>query len=510
MPAPPPAAAAIPTPPERVDLDAVYKIKEEGFQRSQIMELESYLTDVYGPFLTGSPNIKTGADFIQKKLTEYGLVNVHLEKYPFGRGWANERFYAHVVAPQPWPLIGHVKAWTPGTNGMVSGEAVEAVIQSEKDFDRFRGKLKGTFALLEPAREVKALFDAPARRYTDAELTDLARQPDPTRAGMMRGRPANYREQQAFNQKKLAFLLSEGVLATVEPSRLGDGGTVFLGSGGSRDPKDPPVPTEVVLAVEHYNRIVRTLDKKVPVTLEMNIQNRFYDADQDAFDVIAEIPGTDKRDEVVMLGGHYDSWHMGTGATDNASGTATMMEAVRILKATGLKLRRTVRIGLWSGEEQGLLGSRAYVKAHFANPETMQVKPEHAKLSAYFNVDNGGGAIRGIYQQSNEEVAPIFAAWIEPFRNLGMTTESIRNTGGTDHLSFDAVGLPGFQFIQDPIEYSTRTHHSNMDVYERIQPADMLQNAVIVASFVYHAANRDSLLPRKPLPTPQPPRPITN
>jgi Zn-dependent M28 family amino/carboxypeptidase len=296
------------------------------------------------------------------------------------------------------------------------------------------------------------------------------------------------------------------VAAVFEPSRIGDGGTVFVQGGGSRNPSDPPAPTQLVLAVEHYGRIWRTLEKKVPVTVELDVRNSFHDADRNSYNVLADLPGSDPKlaSEIVMLGGHFDGWHAGTGATDNAAGSAVMMEAIRILKASGLKLRRTVRIGLWGAEEQGLLGSRAYVKEHFADRETMALKPEHAKVSAYFNVDNGTGAIRGIYQQGNEAVAPIFAAWMEPFRNLGMTTMTIRNTGGTDHLAFDAVGIPGFQFIQDEIEYDTRTHHSNMDTYERIQAADMMKNAVIVASYVYHAANRDQMIPRKPLPKPAP------
>jgi len=261
----------------------------------------------------------------------------------------------------------------------------------------------------------------------------------------------------------------------------------------------------VTLEVEHYGRILRTLQKKIPVALQMDISNRFYDDDQSAFNIVGELPGTDKADEVVMLGAHFDSWHTGTGATDNAAGSAVMMEAMRILKATGLKLRRTVRIGLWTGEEEGLLGSKEYVKAHFGDPATMKLRPEHAKLSGYFNVDNGTGQIRGVYLQGNEAVAPVFQAWMEPFRNMGMTTLAIRNTGGTDHQSFDAVGLPGFQFIQDEVEYNSRTHHSNMDTYERLQPTDMMRNAVIVASFVMNAANRDEKLPRKPLPLPTPP-----
>ncbi len=323
------------------------------------------------------------------------------------------------------------------------------------------------------------------------------------RSPFVEARIAEFRAQRELRQKIQKFLVEEGVAAWLEQAR-GDDGTVFVQAGGSRDPKDPPAPPTLAVASEHYGRIYRLLEKNIPVTLEVNIVNRFYDDDLNSFNIIGEIPGTDRPDEVVMIGAHFDSWHAGTGATDNAAGSAVMLEVMRVLKATGVPLRRTVRIGLWTGEEQGLLGSRAYVKAHFGDPETMQLKPEQAKLDAYYNVDNGTGRIRGIYLQGNEAVAPIFAEWMKPFAALGMTTLTIRNTGGTDHLSFNAVGIPGFQFIQDPIEYETRTHHSNMDVYERIQEADMKQMVAIVASFVYLTANRDQMLPRMPLPRPQP------
>jgi hypothetical protein len=489
---------------ERLDYDAVYRIKDEGFQRSRIMEVMSYLTDVYGPRLTGSPHIREAAEYAKTRLAGWGLVNVQLEPWgEFGRGWTNERFVAHALTPRAYPLIGYPRAWTPGTNGPVRGEAVMAVVESDRDIEAFKGRLGGKFVLTAPMREVGAQFDPPARRFSDKELDEITTQEDPRQR---RGRPQLSPERQAFQRRRTQFFVDEGVAALVEPGR-GDGGTFFVGSGGSRDPKEPPVAPQVVLAVEHYGRIVRTLEKKIPVTLEMDIRNTFHDKDRTGFNVIGEIPGTEKADEVVMLGAHFDSWHAGTGATDNAAGSAVMMEAVRILAATGVRLRRTVRIALWTGEEQGLLGSRAYVKRHFGDRETMALLPAHAKLAGYFNVDNGTGTIRGVYLQGNEAVAPIFAAWMEPFKSLGMTTLTIRNTGGTDHLAFDAVGLPGFQFIQDPVEYDSRTHHSNMDVYERIQPVDMMNNAVIVASFVYHAANRDEKLPRKPLPRPQPSRP---
>jgi Zn-dependent M28 family amino/carboxypeptidase len=281
---------------------------------------------------------------------------------------------------------------------------------------------------------------------------------------------------------------------------------VFVQSGGSRNPQDPPTIPQFVLAAEHYNRLVRILEKQIPVTLEFDVRNTFHDADQTAFNVIGEIDGSDRAHELVMIGAHFDSWHAGTGATDNAAGVAVVMEAMRILKTTGAGLRRTVRVALWTGEEHGLLGSRAYVDRHFADRATMALKPDHARLSGYFNVDNGTGAIRGLYLQRNEAIAPVFRAWMEPFHNLGMTTLTIRNTGGTDHQAFDAVGLPGFQFIQDDIEYDSRTHHSSMDEFDRIQAADLMQNAVIVAAFAYHSANRDALLPRKPLPRPQRPQ----
>jgi carboxypeptidase Q len=366
--------------------------------------------------------------------------------------------------------------------------------------------LKGKFVLTTPMPDVPASFDPLAQRYTDEQLRDLERETDAGARGGRFGRgglPGGGRGQAlAFAQTRTQFFKDEGVLAVVTPGR-GTGGTVFVQSGGSREANAPDTVPAVTIAVEHYGRILRTLQKEQLVRIDLEVKNTFYD-DTKSFNVIGEIPGTDKADELIMLGAHFDSWHSGTGATDNAAGSAVMMEAMRILKQSGLPLRRTVRIGLWGGEEQGLLGSRAYVTEMFADRTTMAVKPAHAKFAGYFNVDNGTGAIRGIYLQGNEAAAPIFEAWMKPFNNLGMTTLTIRDTGGTDHQSFDAVGLPGFQFIQDPVEYNTRTHHSNMDVYERIQDEDMKKNAVIVAAFVYQAANRDQPLPRKPMPKPQP------
>jgi carboxypeptidase Q len=498
--------------PEKVDLDAIYKIKAEGFQRSQVMNIVSWLTDVYGPRLTNAPGFRKAGDWAVAEMTKWGLANVRLEPFAFGRGWSNDKFYAMATTPGgSFPIIGMSSAWTPGTNGLIKGDVMHAVIETDEDIAKFKGQLKGKFVLTAAMRDVAALWTPSSERYTDEELKGLERETDATPRGGRGGRagapgrqggPGRGQGAQGFTQRRTQFYKDEGVLGVISPGR-GDGGTVFFGGGGSRDANAPAGVPTFAIAVEHYGRMMRTLDRKMPVTIEMDVKNTFYD-DLNAFNVIAEIPGTDKADEIVMLGAHFDSWHGGTGATDNAAGSAVMMEAMRILKTSGLKLRRTVRIGLWGGEEQGLIGSRDYVSKTFANRTDMKLLPGHAKFSSYFNVDNGTGAIRGIYVQGNEAVAPIFEAWMKPFHNIGMTTVTIRDTGGTDHQSFDAVGLPGFQFIQDGIEYDTRTHHSNMDTFERIQEEDMRKNAVIVAAFVYQAANREEKLPRKPLPPPQP------
>jgi hypothetical protein len=481
------------------DPTVISRFQDEGTQHSHIMEVMGYLTDVYGPRLTNSPNIREAGEYAIKTLSAWSLANVHEETWgPFGRGWSNELFEASEIAPRHFPLIAYPKAWTPGTNGPITAGAIYAKIEKEEDFAFYRGRLRGMFVLTAPMRVVEAQFEAPAHRYTDQELADLA-QPRPPQPPAEKATRDRLRKQQEFNEKLVKFLTDEGAVAWLEPAPH-DGGIVSVMGGGSRDPKDPPVLPRVAVDVEHYGRIFRTLEKNIPVTLRINIANKFYDENLDSFNIVTEIPGTDKLDEVVMLGAHFDSWASGTGATDNAAGSAVVMEAMRILKTCGVKMRRTVRLALWTGEEEGLLGSRAYVMDHFADRNSGDLKPGHAKLSAYFNVDNGTGKIRGIYLQGNEAVRPIFEKWMEPFKPEGMTTLSARGTGGTDHVSFDEVGLPGFQFIQDPIEYETRTHHTNMDVYERIQAADLKQMAVIVASFVYMTANADQLLPRKPLP----------
>jgi hypothetical protein len=505
---------------EKVDYDAIMRIKDEGFgTSSRVMEFSSWLTDVYGPRLTNSPQYKAAGEYVRKQMTEMGFVNVKLEPWgPFGRGWSNEYTNVRVVAPYSATLMAYSKAWAPGTNGPLKADAALVTLEKEQDLEKAKGTLKGKFVLLQPAADVKPLFEAPGRRYSDADLDKLTKE-STTRGGMRGGRPplpgqpnpfGNMAAQMEFRKKRTAFLVAEGVAGIISPSSCarGDSGSVCVSAvspgEGSRDPKEPTALVQLVVASEHYGRLVRTIEKKLPVSIEADVKNTFSDEDQNTFNVVAELPGTDKADEVVLLGAHLDSWHAGTGATDNGASCAVMMEALRILKASGLKPRRTVRIGLWGGEEQGLLGSRAYVKDHYADRETMTLKPEHAKLAAYFNMDNGGGAFRGIYMQNNDAAASVIAAWMEPFRSLGMTTISPQPTGGTDHQSFDAVGLPGFQFIQDPLEYSTRTHHTNQDVYERLIADDLKQNAVVIASFAYHAAMRDEKLPRKPLPKASP------
>ena len=503
---------------EKVDLETISRIRYEGFRDSKVMELASGLMDSIGERLTGSPNMKRANEWTRDQLTAMGLSNAHLEPWgPFGRGWANQYTNVRMTSPDIVPLIVYAKAWTPGTNGVVSGKCVRATIEDKKDFDKYRGKLAGMIVILGPDAEVKTITEAPFKRLSDDDLSKISEYEIPGERPAFR--MAEIAKRRQFVKDLNQFFADEKVLAVVDHSRgTAGGGTVFVQSGGSYKIGETTTVSQLTMASEHWSRIARLLQQKKEVTLELNVANTFYDDDPMQYDTIAEIPGTDRKDEVVMLGAHLDSWHAGTGATDNGAGSIVMMEAVRILKALDIHPRRTIRIGLWSGEEEGLLGSQGYVEQHFGSRPPMDdpnmkgmptllrreagpvtVKPEQAKVSAYFNVDNGSGKIRGVYLQENEAVAPIFEAWMRPFKDLGMTTLTMRNTGGTDHLSFDAAGIPGFQFIQDPIEYETRTHHSNMDVYDRLQPEDLKQISVIVASFVYDAAMRDQMLPRKPI-----------
>ncbi len=506
---------------EKVDLEAISRIRYEGFHNSKVMEYATGLMDSIGERLTGSPNMKRANEWTRDQLTAAGMSNAHLESWgPFGRGWANQYVNARMTTPDIVPLLVYAKAWTPGTNGVVTGKCIRVTIEKKEDFEKYKGKLAGMVVITGPDADVKPIAEAPYKRYSDEDLAKTSEYEIPGERPPFRMSEIARRRQ--FQKDLNQFYADEKVLAVIDHSRgTAGGGTVFVQSGGSYKPGETTTVPQLTLASEHWTRIARLLQQKKDVTIELNVINTFYDDDLMQYDTIAEIPGTDKKDEIVMLGAHLDSWHAGTGATDNGAGTIVMMEAMRILKAIGIMPRRTIRIGLWSGEEEGLLGSQGYVEQHFGSRPRMDdpnmkdmptllrrdagpvtVKPEQAKVSAYFNVDNGTGKIRGVYLQENEAVAPIFEAWMRPFKDLGMTTLSMRNTGGTDHLSFDAVGIPGFQFIQDPIEYETRTHHSNMDVYDRLQPEDLKQISVIVASFVYEAAMRDQMLPRKPIEKP--------
>jgi len=488
---------------QQSDTEAIARLKTEAFEHSQVMELTSWLTDVHGPRLTGSPITKAAGDWAVETLRSWGLQNVGFEWWgPFGRGWVNEKFYAQVTAPVPFPVIGYPNAWTVGTDGPVKGGFVIIDIGrlTVDSLARFKGTLRGKFVLARPEPEVEPIFQAPGRRLSEAALDTLATetQTPPRRFRRPEQAPSNDPNRILTQAELMPFWVDEGVAALLFPGR-GSGGTVFPVGTGSRAVDPPPSVPELSLAVEHYGRIYRMVEKQVPVEMELDVRNRFYGDDLRSFNVVAEIPGTDKKDEVVMLGAHFDSWHTATGATDNAAGSAVMMEAIRVLKASGVKLRRTVRLALWTGEEQGLIGSREYVRAHFGDPRAGSVTPEQAKVSAYYNVDNGTGAIRGVYLQGNAAVDSIFKAWMRyvDSDSISVRHTTLRGTGGTDHLSFDAVGIPGFQFIQDPIEYATRTHHSNMDLFERIQPTDMRHNALVVAAFVYLTANREAMLPRK-------------
>jgi carboxypeptidase Q len=504
--------------PEKVDLETITRIRYEGFRNSKVMDYATGLMDSIGERLTGSPNMKRANEWTRDQLTAMGLSNAHLEPWgPFGRGWANQYVNVRMTSPDIAPLLVYAKAWTPGTNGVVTGKCIRVNIEKKEDFDKYKGKLAGMILIFGPDAEVKPIIEAPYKRYTDDDLAKTAEYQIPGERPPFRF--ADFVKRQQFVKELNQFLADEKVLAVIDHSRgTAGGGTVFVQSGGSYKTGETTTIPQLTMASEHWSRISRLLDQKKEVTLELNVVNTFYDDDPMQYDTIAELPGTDKKDELVMLGAHLDSWHAGTGATDNGAGTIVMMEAMRILKTLDIKPRRTIRIGLWSGEEEGLLGSQGYVQQHFGSRPPMDdpgmkdmptlmrreagpvtVKPEQAKVSGYFNVDNGTGKIRGIYLQENEAVLPIFEAWMRPFKDLDMTTITMRNTGGTDHQSFDAVGIPGFQFIQDPVEYESRTHHSNMDVYDRLQPEDLKQMAVIVASFVYNTAMRDQMLPRKPI-----------
>ena len=523
---------------DRVDLSVVQRIKAEAFDHSQVMDTLSLLTDRYGPRLTGSPEAQEAADWTAGRLKAYGLHNVHLEPWgPFGRSWDLQEYSVEMIEPRYSHLRATPLAWTKSTNGTITGEPILTPLtrsyspqKAQEDLDKFiatyRGKLQGKIVLLSDPAPVPPAATPLFKRDTDTDLSDLAKAPTPTEKLPIDMKNLQVpddpqKRRQFFNsltedqidqifvaikdtRSKLSdFLIQEGAVAGFISDDRAKGGLTFAEQAVAYEAKYPLALPTFSVTREQYNRIARLLAKKQPVKLRVNLKATASDKDVDSFNIIGEIPGGAKKDEVIMIGAHFDSWHGGTGATDNGAGSAVMIEVMRILQALNLKMERTVRIGLWTGEEEGLLGSKAYVKQHFADSATMKTTPEHAKLAGYFNLDNGAGEIRGAYLQGNDMMRPIFEEWLAPFRDLGTGIMTIRNTGGTDHLSFDAVGLPGFQFIQDDLDYMTVTHHSDMDTYDHAPPADMMQCSAVIASVVYHAANRTEMLPRKPLPQPQ-------
>jgi carboxypeptidase Q len=509
---------------ERVDPDAASRIRDAALNHSQIMNMVGYLTDIAGPRLTGSPNLKLAEEYARDKLREWGLVNAHLEAWgPFGRGWSLEGVAANMLSPGFSPLIAYPKAWSPGTNGKVRGEVVFLDAKSATDLDKYKGKLKGKIVLFSPVRRVDPLFDPPAQRQTDEQLQRLANAQPSGESRPFQFTPEQ-RAAEELNYRKWQLLQSENAAVVLEPSYR-DAGTVYVTSATVPYPPEVPyekrahtwdlskpvVTPQANVAAEQYNRIVRLVMRGIPVQLEVNIAVRFSEDDPMSYNVIAEIPGTDLKNEVVMVGGSIDSWHTGTGATDNATGAATALEVIRILQSLDLKPRRTIRIGLWSAEEQGSLGSRAYVAARFGRKQNaadsplghdrFQLKPEHEKFDAYFNFDYGTGRIRGLYLQGNEAARPIFRDMLEPCKDLGASTLSVANIGATDHIPFDEMGLPAFQWIRDYMEGdNTRAPHTNMDTYDHVLEDDLKQSVAVAATVVYQLAVREERVPRKPLP----------
>jgi carboxypeptidase Q len=519
---------------EPIDLNAYNAIREEGLQRSHIMDYAGGLIDGIGPRLTGSPNLAKANAWTRDQLTKMGCVNAHLEDWgEFGMGWQQLNTWVRMTEPDTAVFMAQATPWSPSTNGPVTAQAVSVVINESGDMAKYKGKLSGKIVLLGAMRDVPVPDKPFFERYTEKDLKELESLPVESEQADTQARNERSAKRNKLMSELVAFLAEEKVAAVIVPSRDGQygGGTGIIfddnGAALGRTPyhRDTAVPFPVVVTqIESYGRVFRLLANHVPVSLEMDVETKVTGDHEHGFDTVAEIPGTDPalKEQVVMVGGHLDSWISGTGATDNGAGSIVAMEVMRILNALKVKPRRTIRIALWTGEEGGLFGSRGYATQHFGSfprstdPDQMllseyarkpagplTLKPEQKLVSAYFNVDNGTGRIRGIYTQGNAAVDSIFAQWMAPLKDLGVTTISNRDTGGTDHLSFDAVGIPGFQFIQDPMDYGTRTHHSNMDTYERLQPADLKQMAVVEAIFVYNAAMREQMIPRKPLPHPE-------
>lgn len=504
---------------ERVDLDMTARIRAEAFHRSQVMATLSHLTDTIGPRLTNSPAMAEANRWTRQQMTEWGLSNVHDEAVDdIGRGWSFTDAQVEMLSPRAMPLHALPKAWTPGTSGTIEGDAIFVKLESKQDLEQWKGKLRGKIVFVDDARAYKVSDKPDFQRYTNSELDDMLAFPLPKNRGFDPAMMARFRARMELAPLLNQYLIDEGVLATVSISSWNDGIVRVMGGGSRKAGEAVGVPA-LVMAAEHYNTVMRALKDKVPVRLRMNVAAQFLDdANQPGYNTIAEIPGSGpQRNEVVMLGAHMDSWHAGSGANDNGAGVAVMMEAMRILKAIGARPNRTIRVALWTGEEQGLIGSQDYVARHVAHfpeptdPEQKAIpaffrqnkgKPipgaEFERISAYYNLDNGSGRIRGIYAQENLAAAPIFEEWLRPWNDVGATIVTQRNTGSTDHVSFDAVGVPGFQFVQDPLDYFTHTHHSDLDTLDHSVEDDLKQAAAIVASFAYNTAQRPQRMPRKP------------
>lgn len=514
------------------------KIMDEGMNRSQVMNHISYLTDVIGPRLTNSPNQRRASEWAKETFTKWGMRS-YLEPFgPWGRGWSLKNFTAVLNEPGFRPVLAFPSAWSPSTKGAVTSEVIFLDINEEKDFEKYKGKLKGKIVLINPPRDLKNDPLGLGGPFSDEEINKLANYVKPNTPARTTDpndlARSDFAKRIAFMFKTQQLISAEEPAVLIENSQRGSGGAVMVHYANINIPPDPNIvkilngvfpwmkqaepfvlPT-VTMANEDYNHLVRLIRQGITPKMTIDIQTQFHDEDAMAYNTFAEIPGTDPKlkDEVVMLGAHLDSWHAGTGATDNATGVGSMMEAMRIIAASGLKPRRTIRVALWNGEEQGLHGSKAYVEKHFATlPKPTRETPRPApikgvdydKLSAYFNMDNGGGKIRGIYLMENAAAKPIFDEWLKPFHNLGATTTTMMSRGSTDHVSFDNVGLPGFGFIQDPLNYSLdfglRTHHTNQDKLDVVNPDNMKQAATVIAAFVYQAAMMDEKIPRKSPPT---------
>jgi carboxypeptidase Q len=515
---------------ESIDLNAYNAIREEGLQHSHVMDYAGGLMDGIGPRLTGSPNMAKANAWTRDQLSKMGCANAHLEDWgEFGMGWQQLNTWVRMTEPDTSVFLAQASPWSPSTNGPVTAQAISVVINEASDIAKYKGKLSGKFVLLGQMRDVPVPDKPFFERYTDKELKDLESLPIAENNSNAESPHDRYLKRVKLRNETYSFLAEEKVAGVILPSRDGEngGGTgiIFDDNSAPAYHKDTALPFPVVVTqIENYGRVYRLLENHVPVSIEMNVQTKVTGDHEHGFDTVAEIPGTDPRlkGEVVMVGGHLDSWIAGTGATDNGAGSVVALEVMRILNTLPIKPRRTIRIALWSGEEEGLFGSMRYVAEHFGSfprstaPNEMAgmeflrkpvgpltLKPEQKLISAYFNVDNGTGKIRGIYTQGNAAVDHIFEQWMAPLKDLGVTTISNRDTGGTDHLSFDAVGIPGFQFIQDPMDYDARTHHSDVDTYEHLQSADLKQIAVVEAIFVYNAAMREQMIPRKPLPHPE-------